>query len=276
MELVAGEGVDGGERLIEEEQVAARQEGAGEATRWRWPPESRATRTPARSARRARAPRAAPRRPPLPRGGRVRRSARGGRHCRRRWPTAIRPSRCGMSALGAAATAPVLGASRPASTCSRVVLPTPLRPTIATVSPRATRRSTLASSVRPAPSPSRRRARPPRVATGRSGAAASGAVGAGPGAGSSTTVKVGASYAGVSPQVQRVGATCALSAARCGSLLARPTTPSWSASGQTTPRRAGARAPSGRRRSRNGASRTIGRSARSPSRRSSSRARARG
>ena len=125
------------------------------ATRWRMPPESSWGRA-----------RSKPSRPKAAKSGCARaRACSRDAPARRRASAALsiarsqgsRPSRWGMSTAGSARTLPASGAWSPHTSSSRVVLPQPLGPTTATISPAPTSRSTP-SSARTAP---KARLRPP-------------------------------------------------------------------------------------------------------------------
>ena len=118
------------------------------ATRWRMPPDSSCGRA-----------RSKPSRPKAANSGCARARASSREAPASRAASAAlsiarshgsRPSRWGMSTAGAARTVPASGVCRPQTSSSSVVLPQPLGPTTATVSPAATSRST-ASSARTAP-----------------------------------------------------------------------------------------------------------------------------
>ena len=70
------------------------------------------------------------------------------------------PSSIRAVALPATSTVPVVGRRMPATSLSRVDLPEPLGPITATVSPRATSRSTSASAMNPEPDRCRRHSSP--------------------------------------------------------------------------------------------------------------------
>ena len=106
-----------------------------------------------------------------------------------------RLSRWGMSTAGSARTRPASGACRPHTSSSSVVLPQPLGPTTATISPAPTSRSTP-SSARTEPNarltPARLAVPPPSTFRGSC-------------AGASSLVVIAPS-AGITPQVRRVSA----------------------------------------------------------------------
>ena len=181
------------------------------ATRWRMPPESSWGRA-----------RSKPSRPKAAKSGcaRARASARDAPP-RRRASAALssarshgsRLSRWGMSTAGSARTRPASGACSPHTSSSSVVLPQPLGPTTATISPAPTSRSTP-SSARTEPNarltPARLAVPPPSTFRGSC-------------AGASSLVVIAPS-AGITPQVRRVSAG-SLGAISAG--LRQP--PCWSA-----------------------------------------------
>jgi hypothetical protein len=186
------------------------------ATRWRMPPDSSCGRA-----------RSKPSRPNAANSGRARsRACRGLAPPTRGASAALsialihgsRRSRWGMRTAGADCTVPVSGACRPQTSSSSVVLPQPLGPTTATVSPAATVRDTSASAGTGA---ARRRAKP-RLTPASRISASSPRTFRGSCAGASSLVCIAPS-AGITPQVRRVSARVR------GRYLSRPPpAPLWS------------------------------------------------